>query len=99
MLLPKKKEQDFAPLMLPGHYNPVWDYVDVKEIITSARRFWTQEELPASLEEPLIRSLGKTTSLFDLLSTWNKTTLLSSSTCGPASPPDLSLPLRRGARR
>jgi hypothetical protein len=99
MLLPKIKEQDFAPLMLPGHYNPVWDYVDVKEIITSARRFWTQEELPVSLEEPLIRSLGKTTSLFDLLSTWNKTTLLSSSTCGPASPPDLSLPLRRGARR
>jgi len=76
MLLPKKKEQEYAPLMLPGHYNPVWDFVDVNEIIASARRFWNQEELPDSLEEPLIRSLGKTTSVFDLLSSWNKTTLV-----------------------
>lgn len=77
LLLPKNKEQDQAPLMLPGHYNPVWDFVDVKEVISAAKRFWNQEELPDSLQEPLIRSLGKTTSLFDLLSSWNKTILLS----------------------
>jgi len=87
LLLPRGDIEKQAPLMLPGHYNPVWDYVDVKEVITAARMFWTREELPESLQEPLIRSLGRTTSLFDLLSTWNKTTLLSSSTVGPAADP------------
>lgn len=83
LLLPKEKLREFAPLMLPGHYNPVWDYVDVKEIIATARRFWGQEELPASLKEPLIRSLGRTTSLFDLMSAWNKTILNPVATSGP----------------
>lgn len=75
----EKNEDDAAPLMLSGHYNPVWDYVEVKEVISEARRFWPQEELPDALKEPLIRSLGRTTSLFDLMSTWNKTILLSPS--------------------
>lgn len=69
--------------MLSGHYNPVWDYVDVKEVLDAARLKWTKEELPASLEQPLIRSLGRTTNLFDLLSTWNKTLLLLPSKEGP----------------
>jgi hypothetical protein len=69
--------------MLPGHYNPVWDFVDVNEVLAAAREFWLKEKLPSSLTEPLIRSLGKTTSLFDLLSVWNKTNLLSSATVGP----------------
>jgi hypothetical protein len=67
---------------LSGHYNPVWDHIDVKQVITAARMFWNQEELPDSLKEPLIRSLGRTTSLFDLLSVWNKTMLLDSSEVG-----------------
>jgi hypothetical protein len=82
VLLRKKEEASAAPLMLPGHYNPVWDFVDVKEVIATARRHWSQEELPDDLQMPLIRSLGRTTSLFDLLSVWNKTTLLSSSVSG-----------------
>jgi len=77
LLLPKRKEEDFAPLMLSGHYNPVWEFVDVKEVIRSARRSWIREELPESLNAPLIRSLGRTTSLFDIMSAWNKTILLS----------------------
>jgi len=87
ILLSKKQKEDHAPLMLSGHYNPVWDFVDVKEVITTARSFWSREELPEELQEPLIRSLGKTKSLFDLLSTWNKTTLLFSSMEGPAALP------------
>lgn len=83
LLLPKTQE-DRAPLMLSGHYNPVWDFVNVKEVNTAARRFWTKEELPESLEEPLIRSLGRSASLFDLLSAWNKTNLLSTLPVGPA---------------
>jgi len=86
ILLPKKQDEKFSPLMLSGHYNPVWDYVDVKEVLNAARQFWVKEELPSSLEEPLIRSLGRTTSLFDLVSTWNKTLLLFSSDGGPGSP-------------
>lgn len=84
LLLPKIKT-DFAPLMLSGHYNPVWEFVDVKEVLTAARMFWNREELPDSLKEPLIRSLGRTTSLFDLISTWNKTILLSPSEEGPGA--------------
>lgn len=86
LLLPKKQDGKSTPLMLSGHYNPVWDYVDVKEVLSAARRFWVKEELPESLEEPLIRSLGRTTSLFDLISAWNKTILLFSSDGGPGSP-------------
>jgi len=83
LFLFRKEKKEFAPLMLPGHYNPVWDYIDVKQVISAARRSWvTVEELPPSLEEPLIRSLGKTMSLFDLMSSWNKTTLLSPSSLG-----------------
>jgi len=87
LLLPKRQEEGGAPLMLSGHYNPVWDYVDVKEVLTAARVHWAKEELPSSLQEPLIRSLGRTTSLFDLVSTWNKTLLLFPSDGGPASVP------------
>ncbi|TLS31200.1 hypothetical protein PpBr36_02174 [Pyricularia pennisetigena] len=84
ILLPKQKIDNGAPLMLSGHYNPVWDYVDVKEVLDAARSLWTKEELPESLKQPLIRSLGRTTSLFDLLSTWNKTLLLLPSEEGPS---------------
>jgi len=87
ILLSQKQKDNNAPLMLSGHYNPVWDFVDVKEVITAAKSFWSQDELPEDLQEPLIRSLGKTKSLFDLLSTWNKTTLLFSSMRGPAALP------------
>lgn len=80
LYLLRKEKDTTAPLMLPGHYNPVWDYIDVKQVISAARRSWvSEEELPPSLERPLIRSLGKTRSLFDLMSSWNKTTLLSPS--------------------
>lgn len=75
LLLPKEDPTNEAPLMLRGHYNPVWDYVDVKEVIRAAKWKWSQEELPESLQQPLIRSLGRTKSLFDLLSSWNKTIL------------------------
>jgi hypothetical protein len=78
-LLNRKEDSESVPLMLSGHYNPVWDFIDVKQVISAARQFWAKEELPESMKEPLIRSLGRTTSLFDLLSVWNKTTLLAPS--------------------
>lgn len=62
--------------MLSGQYNPVWEYINVNEVIRTARGEWSQEKsLPESLQQPLIRSLSRYTSLFDLLSVWNKTIL------------------------
>lgn len=75
LLLPREEENSMAPLMLRGHYNPVWDFVDVKEVILAAKKQWVREELPDTLQQPLIRSLGRTVSVFDLMSSWNKTTL------------------------
>lgn len=75
LLLPKEDTAETTPLMLRGHYNPVWDFVEVKEVIRVAKWKWTKEELPESLQQPLIRSLGRTRSLFDLMSSWNKTIL------------------------
>jgi hypothetical protein len=75
-LAPKVARDEVVPLMLSGQYNPVWEYINVGEIIGSARQSWSQEmNLPESLQQPLIRSLRRYTSLFDLLSTWNKTIL------------------------
>lgn len=72
----KKDKEEAAPLMLSGTYNPVWEYINVDEILRSARRCWSQEiELPDSLQQPLIRSLRRYTNLSDLLSVWNKTVL------------------------
>lgn len=72
----EKAQPDETPLMLPGQYNPVWDYINVEEVLRTARKGWLLErELPEALKQPLIRSLGRSTSLGDLLSAWNKTIL------------------------
>jgi len=72
----QKETEQHAPLMLSGQYNPVWEYINVEEVMRAARPSWNQEKnLPESLNQPLIRSLSRSTSLFDLLSVWNKTIL------------------------
>jgi hypothetical protein len=72
----EKQVQQEAPLMLSGQYNPVWEYINVDEILRTAKQYWNWEkELPNSLQQPLIRSLRRYTSLGDLLSMWNKTIL------------------------
>jgi hypothetical protein len=93
------QEDDIAPLMLTGQYNPVWEYINVNEIIMKARRAWNLEkELPETLEQPLIRSLRKSTSLGDMLSVWNKTmlhpTMVMSENLGR---PDWRVPFRAGS--
>jgi hypothetical protein len=76
LLLSSVKKETSAPLMLSGQYNPVWEYINVDEVLRSARQGWLLEKnLPDALQEPLIRSLRRSTSLFDLLSAWNKTIL------------------------
>jgi hypothetical protein len=75
LLFGVKPEEGKLPLMLHGHYNPVWEYVKVSEVIAAARKHWSKEELPETLEVPLIRSLARTKNLSDRLSVWNKTLL------------------------
>ncbi len=76
LLKAEKQERMENPLMLTGQYNPVWEHINVGEVILKARRFWSWEkELPATLHEQLIRSLRRSTSLGDMLSVWNKTML------------------------
>lgn len=76
LLAPKKEKEEQAPLMLAGQYNPVWEYINVEEVIRKAMiGFSLEKELPESLAVSLIRSLRRTTSVGDLLSVWNKTTL------------------------
>jgi len=74
----QKQDEELAPLMLFGQYNPVWEYINVEEISRMMRRgFSLERELPDSLGKPLIRSLRRTTNLGDLMSMWNKTILQS----------------------
>jgi hypothetical protein len=72
----QSKEEEETPIMLSGQYNPVWEYINVSEVMKKASIGWSLErKLPNSLQVPLIRSLSRSTNLGDLLSAWNKTIL------------------------
>jgi hypothetical protein len=63
------------PLLLPSSYNDVWKYVSVREVRSAMMRQWTKGEIPDTLNQPLLKSLHRTDSIFDLISVWNKTVL------------------------
>ncbi|KAF1980662.1 hypothetical protein K402DRAFT_303073, partial [Aulographum hederae CBS 113979] len=77
--LSKRKDQSTQglPLMLPSSYDAMWEYIDVKSILSEMKNHWVTcgEPLPPSLHGPLIKSLRRTDSLFDKLSSWNKAVL------------------------
>jgi hypothetical protein len=75
--LRKKKDVPAGlPLMLPSSYDELWEYVDVKSVLTTMRSEWIKAgSLPDSLEGPLIKSLRRTENLFDKISVWNKAVL------------------------
>jgi hypothetical protein len=94
ILSPTEEKPDLAPLMLAGQYNPVWEHINVEEILRKARRGWSLEtELPDTLNQPLIRSLRRTTSLGDLLSVWNKTILHPSTTSTELEQTSIGVPV------
>jgi hypothetical protein len=71
-----REDTEETPFMLSGQYNPVWEYINVEEVIRKAKRGWSLErELPESLRQSLIRSLSRSRNLGDVLSAWNKTIL------------------------
>lgn len=64
------------PLMLPSSYDELWEYVDVKSVLTTMHSEWIKAgPLPDALEGPLIKSLRRTENLFDKISVWNKAVL------------------------
>ena len=77
--LSKRKDQSTRgiPLMLPSSYDEVWEYIDVRSVLTEMQQHWNRcgEPLPPSLQGPLIRSFRRTDNLFDKLSAWNKAVL------------------------
>jgi hypothetical protein len=68
----KVKEQRDPPLMLPSHYNLIWDSVLVRRIQEAMMAVWSTDEVPAPLRQKLITSLSRTVSLFDYTRNWNK---------------------------
>jgi len=65
------------PLMLPSSYDEVWEYTDLRSVFNAMMNEWVKcgEPLPPSLMGPLIKSLKRTDSLFDKISSWNKAVL------------------------
>jgi hypothetical protein len=68
----KVKSQDSPlPLMLPSEYNPVWECVNVQQLTRTLYSEWYKGDVPTALERPVIKSLAKSLSLFDSVSSWN----------------------------
>jgi hypothetical protein len=80
-LLKKKDSKPGLPLMLPSSYDEIWEYVDVKSVLTKMKTVWqTRGAIPESLNGPLIKSLRRTENLFDKISAWNKAVLAGNET-------------------
>jgi len=67
----RKTSQGPGPLMLPSEYNPVWEYVNVKELTAKIRAQWSTGHVPEDLNQPVIKSLKRTTALQDMMTLWN----------------------------
>jgi hypothetical protein len=74
-LLSRKTSHSPGPLMLPSEYNPVWEYVNMKELTAKIRVEWSKDTIPEALDVPVIKSLKRTTALQDMMTLWNLTIL------------------------
>jgi len=72
--LPKREDRD-VPLLLPSRYNQVWEYINVGTVLQAMRDEWFKGEVPPALRSQLIRSLSRSSNVFDLTSAWNMTIL------------------------
>lgn len=72
---PLKRAQPDAPLLLPSHYNPIWDTVFTKRIRDAMVSSWENsgKEVPIALKTNVMKSLSRTHSLFDHTRRWNQT--------------------------
>jgi len=70
-----KREDKNVPLLLPSRYNQVWEYINVGTVLQAMRDKWFKGEVPPSLRSQLIRSLSRSSNVFDLTSAWNMTIL------------------------
>ncbi|EEH18630.1 hypothetical protein PABG_07690 [Paracoccidioides brasiliensis Pb03] len=68
-----KSHGDPAPLLLPSEYNPVWEYIDMKELTRTIKTEWAHEPfLPELFDTSVIKSLRRTQNLGALFSSWNR---------------------------
>lgn len=74
VLFRRKRDDEPVPLMLPSHYNSIWDQILIKRVHEAILKVWGQrkDELPPGLERKLVKSLSRTTSLFDCTRLWNR---------------------------
>lgn len=72
--IPKEEDSD-VPLLLPSRYNQVWEYINVGTVLKAMRDEWYKGEVPPALRLQLIRSLSRSSNVFDLTSAWNLTIL------------------------
>lgn len=70
-----RKETLSVPLLLPSHYNGIWEYINVQKVLKAMQDEWFKGDVPPSLQLPLIKSLSRSVNVFDLTSAWNMTTL------------------------
>jgi hypothetical protein len=63
-----------VPWMLPSSYNPIWDYVFVRQIKEAIVKEWSKatDTPPDFFEKRLITSFSRTMNLFDHTRIWNR---------------------------
>lgn len=71
LLEKRKTPSPTGPLMLPSQYNPVWEYINMKELTRAVWSEWSKDHLPEVLNQPVIKSLKRTMSLGDMMTLWN----------------------------
>ncbi|RAH63700.1 uncharacterized protein BO66DRAFT_287583, partial [Aspergillus aculeatinus CBS 121060] len=72
ILVGRRKEQIVPPLILPSHYNSVWDEILTSRIREAMIKEWKHGDIPPALNQKLVKSLSRTTSLFDCTRQWNR---------------------------
>jgi hypothetical protein len=67
-----RRETQTAPLLLPSHYNSVWDKVLISRIRDVMIQEWKAGGVPAPLRQKIVKCLSRTESLYDLSRQWNR---------------------------
>ena len=65
-------------LMLPSHYNPIWDYILVRKVEEVMRRSWSNCGIDDNYwlhKSKIITSFSRVRNLFDYTRSWNQATM------------------------
>lgn len=70
-LFKEKSKDSPLPLMLQSEYNPVWECINVQQLMKVLYSEWQKGDVPESLQRPIIKSLARSQNLFDQVTRWN----------------------------